>query len=381
MPPKASKKAEDKAKAKVIEDRTFGLKNKNKSTKVQKYVDSVTQQVKSSGTREAQKEKIAAEQRKKEKEAAEKAKQEVAALFRPVINQKIPPGVDPKSILCEAFRQGVCDKGFKCKFSHDLAVQRKSEKIDLYTDRRLTKEEKEKDSMESWDQDKLSSVVDQKQSAVNKQLKTAIVCKYFLDAIEQKKYGWFWECPNGGDKCMYQHCLPPGFVFQSKKKEEDVEDETPIEEIIEEERKKLTTRTPVTLETFKKWKEEKRMKKEQEAKAAEEKRLADIKAGKTSMSGREMFVFNPDLFVDDEGATDINIAELGDEGEDEGPSGENGDDGNENGDESEEDNGNDDEGSSTTTTTTSENVDGLSVEVEKSLFIDADDVDLPDEDD
>jgi len=322
--------------------------------------------------------------KKREKEAAEKAKAEVAALFRPVVNQKVPPGVDPKSILCDAFRQGVCDKGFKCKFSHDLDIGRKTEKIDLYTDRRLTKEEKETDVMDNWDQDKLSSVVDQKQTVLNKGLRTTIVCKYFLDAIEQKKYGWFWECPNGGDKCMYQHCLPPGFTFQAKKNQEEPEDQTPLEETIEEERKKLTTRTPVTLETFKKWKEDKIIRKAQEAKTAEEKRLADIKAGKTSMSGREMFVFNPDLFVDDESATDINaiFTELGDEQEDEGPSGENGQEngnGNENEDENEE--GENNEEGSTTTTTTSENVDGLSVEVEKSLFIDADDVDLPDEDD
>jgi hypothetical protein len=31
-----SKKTENKLKAKVVEDKTFGLKNKNKSTKVQK---------------------------------------------------------------------------------------------------------------------------------------------------------------------------------------------------------------------------------------------------------------------------------------------------------------------------------------------------------
>lgn len=43
-------------------------------------------------------------------------------------------GVDPKSIVCEYFRAGQCQKGFKCKFSHDLAVERKGGKIDLFTD-------------------------------------------------------------------------------------------------------------------------------------------------------------------------------------------------------------------------------------------------------
>jgi hypothetical protein len=43
--------------------------------------------------------------------------------------------VDPKSIVCEFFRHGQCTKGFKCKFSHDLSVERKGGKIDIFSDR------------------------------------------------------------------------------------------------------------------------------------------------------------------------------------------------------------------------------------------------------
>ena len=50
----------------------------------------------------------------------------------------LPVGVDPKSVLCEFFRHGQCTKGFKCKYSHDLAVERKGPKIDLFTDQRDT---------------------------------------------------------------------------------------------------------------------------------------------------------------------------------------------------------------------------------------------------
>jgi hypothetical protein len=32
------------------------------------------------------------------------------------------------------FKQGLCTKGAKCKFSHDLAVERKAEKRSLYDD-------------------------------------------------------------------------------------------------------------------------------------------------------------------------------------------------------------------------------------------------------
>lgn len=48
MPPKdsgASNKTLNKKKEKVVEDLTFGLKNKNKSKVVQKYVKEVTDKV------------------------------------------------------------------------------------------------------------------------------------------------------------------------------------------------------------------------------------------------------------------------------------------------------------------------------------------------
>jgi len=94
--------------------------------------------------------------------------------------------VDPKSIVCELFRHGQCTKGFKCKYSHDLSVERKAEKIDLYTDQR-----DQEDTMEDWDQEKLEKVVEEKHGADNKKSNaTTIICKYFLEAVEKKQYGW-----------------------------------------------------------------------------------------------------------------------------------------------------------------------------------------------
>jgi hypothetical protein len=60
----ASKKNEQKKKAKTVEDRTFGLKNKNKSKKVQQHIQSVTSSVMNSGDR---KQRAMEEQRKKVK--------------------------------------------------------------------------------------------------------------------------------------------------------------------------------------------------------------------------------------------------------------------------------------------------------------------------
>lgn len=46
MPPKQGPKKADLAKKqKIVEDKTFGLKNKNKSKNVQKYVQSLQQSV------------------------------------------------------------------------------------------------------------------------------------------------------------------------------------------------------------------------------------------------------------------------------------------------------------------------------------------------
>lgn len=85
--------------------------------------------------------------------------------------------------------------------------------------------------MDKWDQKKLEEVV---QSKSGKQPPTDIVCKYFLEAIETSKYGWFWECPNGGSSCKYRHALPPGFVLKSKSKAEEKE-EISLEEFLESE--------------------------------------------------------------------------------------------------------------------------------------------------
>lgn len=65
----------------------------------------------------------------------------------------MPFGVDPKTVLCIYYKQGHCEKGRKCKFSHDLAVERKGEKKNLYQDTREGDEEaKKKDNMADWDE-------------------------------------------------------------------------------------------------------------------------------------------------------------------------------------------------------------------------------------
>uniref|UniRef100_A0A8R1HNH4 2-oxoisovalerate dehydrogenase subunit beta, mitochondrial n=1 Tax=Caenorhabditis japonica TaxID=281687 RepID=A0A8R1HNH4_CAEJA len=302
MPPKQqpSKKAEAKRKEKVIEDKTFGMKNK-KGNKNQKFVAQIENQVRNNNTRmDIVRQQEAA--KKKEKDEL----LDITSLLKPV-EQKVAKDVDPKSLLCVFFKQGLCGKGAKCKFSHDLAVAQKTAKRNLYADSR----EVDKDETnENWDQDKLAEVVNKKNKGGHM---IDIVCKYFLEAVENNKYGWFWECPNGGDKCQYRHCLPEGYVLKKERKamEQQKEDEISIEELVEKERAALNSKdlTKLTLQSFIAWKKkklrEKREKEEAELKAKREK----IKSGKhNGMSGRDLFLFDANLINnDDDEAGDIEM--------------------------------------------------------------------------
>ncbi|XP_029306413.1 zinc finger CCCH domain-containing protein 15 isoform X1 [Cottoperca gobio] len=303
MPPKkpekpaGNKKTQEKKKEKIIEDKTFGLKNK-KGAKQQKFIKNVTHQVKQGGPPGAKGDK---------KVDKKKELDELNELFKPIVAaQKVAKGVDPKSVLCAFFKQGQCTKGDKCKFSHDLTMERKCEKRSLYVDER--DEELEKDTMENWDEKKLEEVINQKHGeAEKKKAKTQIVCKHFLYAIENNKYGWFWSCPVGGDVCMYRHALPPGFVLKKdKKKEETDEEKISLEELIENERAALGVHvTRITLETFLSWKKRKRQDKIDKARDEMEKKKADFKAGKSlTVSGREVFEFRPDLVNEDDDEAD-----------------------------------------------------------------------------
>ncbi|XP_067686276.1 zinc finger CCCH domain-containing protein 15-like [Haliotis asinina] len=299
MPPKKkadgpSKKTEQKKKEKVIEDKTFGLKNK-KGAKQQRFITQVEKQVKY-GNQKASKAQAQMEaERNKKKEDKKKELDELNALFRPVA-QTVNRGVDPKSVLCAFFKQGQCGKGEKCKFSHDLNINRKGEKRNLYEDVRA-----DEDNMADWDEAKLEEVV-KKKHGKESQNKTTIICKFFLEAVENSKYGWFWTCPNGGDSCMYRHALPPGFVLKKDQKKEEKKEKITIEELVEKERAALGhNTTKVTLETFLKWKERKRREKVAILEADQDKKKTDFKQGKLfGISGRQMFEFNPDLVNEDD---------------------------------------------------------------------------------
>eukprot|EP00088_Acartia_fossae_P026277 TRINITY_DN2708_c0_g1_i10.p1 TRINITY_DN2708_c0_g1~~TRINITY_DN2708_c0_g1_i10.p1 ORF type:complete len:409 (+),score=172.57 TRINITY_DN2708_c0_g1_i10:90-1316(+) len=316
-PPAASKKAENKKKEKVIEDKTFGLKNK-KGNKNQKFIAQVEKQVKQGGNPDFRKQEAMKAEEKKRKEEAKKKEEEMKSLFKPAASvQKIESGVDPKSVFCAFFKQGLCKKGAKCKFSHDPDVEKKAAKRNIYE-----REEEAEENMDEWDEDKLAEVV-AKKHGTEKSNATDIICKHFLEAVENNKYGWFWECPAGGKDCKYKHALPKGFVLKKDKKRMEKErEEISLEDLIEKERATLdhSKVTKVTLETFVAWKKKKLKEKKEAAEKMKDKKKTDLKSGKTSgLSGKEIFTFNPSILTagggggdeeDEEGADfDLNIRE------------------------------------------------------------------------
>jgi hypothetical protein len=298
------------------------MKNKNKSKKVQEYINTVEKSAKSSigadtnDDRAKFQAKKAAEKAKAEedflmgggaqynkmkkqadKEAAQKKKKEdeaaAAAALLPVEE------IDPKTILCEKFMKGICMEGDNCKYSHDDSKARKSAKLSLYQDAR--------EKQAGW------------------VFTTAKICPHFLDAVEHSKFGHFWVCPNGGDKCVYRHHLPFGYIIKRELKREGGEDfeELDISEQIEIERARLDTSkgTKITEEIFMEWLATRKKQLDAEIEQSRTEGSKNKKGAQT-LSGRSLFQLDPSLFKDDANAaadTDLVVAKLqGDEEEEEG---------------------------------------------------------------
>jgi hypothetical protein len=71
----------------------------------------------------------ASEARRAAKQSQQALEREMAVMFR-TVQKTAKQGMDPKSVLCEYFKQGICVRGAKCKYSHDASQVRKVAKLD-----------------------------------------------------------------------------------------------------------------------------------------------------------------------------------------------------------------------------------------------------------
>jgi len=295
MPPKAkvNKKTEVKKKEKLIEDKTFGMKNK-KGGKAQKFIAQVEKQVHTGGkvnTWAQDQEKRRAAEKKAQKEAELK---EMEMLFGKAITAKGNKFMlDPKA--------------------------KKAEKKNAYQKKKdptaPPEEKKEEDGMENWTEEQLREAVEKKHGKEkNKATTTDKICNEFIKAVETKKYGWFWECPvvKSGKACKYRHVLPEGFVLESEKKAmkaAEKKNQISLEDLIERERAALgPNQTKITLETFTIWKTKKRAEKKKKREEEEKVKSKKAKSGQVKgLTGRELFAFEANVGGDDEEAEDIVI--------------------------------------------------------------------------
>lgn len=214
---------------KELEARLFGEKDKKKKKEIQGMIKKLDMDI---------------EKELKSRKEAEEAK-------KTVVRQLIPLGVDPKTIYCANFKNKCCPNGDKCQFSHVP----------------VAKENKE------------TAEVDDS--------KPKMVCKFLVDALNNREFNGDWKCPM--PNCRDLHKLT--------EMSENKEIELGLEEFLELQRQGLSEQnlTPVTEESFKAWKDKKTKEEILHAKR--------VAALSVAPKGVDLFKYQPEIFedADDEG--------------------------------------------------------------------------------
>eukprot|EP00933_Yihiella_yeosuensis_P003811 TRINITY_DN10713_c0_g1_i1.p1 TRINITY_DN10713_c0_g1~~TRINITY_DN10713_c0_g1_i1.p1 ORF type:complete len:361 (-),score=143.62 TRINITY_DN10713_c0_g1_i1:168-1250(-) len=298
MPPKASK-AEQKQREKVAVDKTFGMKNKNKSKQVQKYIKSI--QNNATGAPKGGKEEAERKAREEKQKDVQKA-----ALMNSLFNMatdKRGRAYDPvaKKKAKEAEEEAIAS-------GKKLKDEVKKEIIEgLANTIRMTNQKGVR--MSEIGGHAIIQALKTKHADVFKTIQLLLFIKandkvFWMDEDDAESTNPIIRCKEDVDA-------------------EVAPDERPIEEILEERRAALPPGgTPVTEESFQAWK----IKKEEERLAkVEEERLEKEKSSKKGgdksktligMSGRDLFTYDASLFVDDEGAVGADLYDEREEVED-----------------------------------------------------------------
>jgi hypothetical protein len=342
---KVSKLAKAKAAQsgpKIIVDKTFGMKNKNKSKKVQKYIQDIknTQKQKLGLLKRGQTQDAADAEKRRLKKA--KAKQD--AELRKLLGVKGAAALKNAKKAKKAARKEKEAAEQKAKEENEKAMKEaflvpvteldKAKECEKKMDiERILAQYVKRDAMMTTQKDGSKTLYVQLADGSTKYpiwfiIKTDLAKKWgdtfkkdqVLDirnslAIVRSDKGlartvFLEEVPG---KTVITKATPylTKFLVEKKKEREDIRAKggIPIEELIEEERSQMPAGgTPVTKESFFKWLKERKSRKDKLRAAEEAKKEKDSKKDKDKkkqgpiISGRMLYQQNSQLFVDDDSA-------------------------------------------------------------------------------
>eukprot|EP00656_Telonema_subtile_P001240 TRINITY_DN10572_c0_g6_i1.p1 TRINITY_DN10572_c0_g6~~TRINITY_DN10572_c0_g6_i1.p1 ORF type:complete len:307 (-),score=120.73 TRINITY_DN10572_c0_g6_i1:103-1023(-) len=223
-----SKKAKDASKSKMVVDKTFGMKNKNKSKKVQKFVQQVQHAAQEKFT---DKKAVKAQNEKMSRKEAKKAHDAEMALLFNVVEDKKPK---------------------KGKKEEEAAP---------------AEAEEEEDNTEAW------------------------LAEMGIEAP---------EVDGRRKQARARRSAEANAAEENRQRKIAERDGKSIEEKLEIVRKGLQLDAPVNKDTFVEWKLARDAKRKSDLEAATAKAKKNTKkGGKSQLTGRQLFEFHSDLFVDD----------------------------------------------------------------------------------
>lgn len=275
----APKKAVAKQADKIAIDKTFGMKNKNKSKQVQNYIKSISQNAAGRSNRDEQMERKAKSDQEKQLQKA--------------------------ALTNALFNMGTDKKGRS--FDPEAKKRAKQMEEDAIAAGKKVSDAIKKQIIEGLANTiRLTNAKGVRLSEVGGHpIMTALKDKH-ADTFKVLSILAFIKA---NDKVFWiedAESTNPILRMQEDVDLEVMPDGRPIEDIIEEKRAALPPGgTPVTADTFKAWKERKEKEKAAETEAARQDAIAKQSKGKSVLSGRDLFIYDASLFVDDEGAVDV----------------------------------------------------------------------------